>query len=147
MKEISQQVTNLILDIPVFCHSFLSDSGEKFAFGHHYLRPHETFHEPNRKFFDNEVFRIPLYEIVPLEAIVTNCVVMDLPTYCKGRPKDVNEKDIYICEYRIDKNARMFNKIGKPKYPVNTKSYCFERFPVKMYPKRTYSVCVTDLFL
>ena len=30
-------------------------AGEKFAFGHHYLRPHETFHEPSRKFFVNEV--------------------------------------------------------------------------------------------
>ena len=25
------------------------DTGEKFAYGHHFLRPHETFHEPTRK--------------------------------------------------------------------------------------------------
>ena len=30
-------------------------SGEKFAFGHMYVRPHETFHEPSRKFYPNEV--------------------------------------------------------------------------------------------
>ena len=33
----------------------LHSSGEKFAFGHMYVRPHETFHEPSRKFYPNEV--------------------------------------------------------------------------------------------
>ncbi|GFW22366.1 histone-lysine N-methyltransferase ASH1L [Trichonephila clavipes] len=31
------------------------EQNNKFAFGHHYLRPHETYHEPSRKFFANEV--------------------------------------------------------------------------------------------
>lgn len=26
------------------------DTGKRFAYGHHYLRPHETFHEPTRKY-------------------------------------------------------------------------------------------------
>lgn len=26
-----------------------SESGQRFAYGHHYLRPHETYHEPTRK--------------------------------------------------------------------------------------------------
>lgn len=25
------------------------ESGQRFAYGHHYLRPHETYHEPTRK--------------------------------------------------------------------------------------------------
>ncbi|KAB7505128.1 Histone-lysine N-methyltransferase ASH1L, partial [Armadillidium nasatum] len=33
---------------------WIDEKGDKFAFGHHYLRPHETFHEPWRKFFPNE---------------------------------------------------------------------------------------------
>ena len=91
-------------------------SGKKFALGHHYYRPHETFHEPSRKFFVNEVFRMPLYDIIPLEAVLGTCIVMDLPTYCKGRPKGVREQDVYVCEYRLDKTAHLFHKISKNKW-------------------------------
>lgn len=47
------------------------------------MRPHETFHEANRRFFPCEVFRAPLYHVVPLDAIMGTCCVMDLATYCK----------------------------------------------------------------
>lgn len=61
--------------------------GERFAFGHHYFRPHETHHSPSRRFYQNELFRMPLYEIIPLEAVVATCCVLDLYTYCKGQDK------------------------------------------------------------
>ncbi|KAL3866572.1 hypothetical protein ACJMK2_043860 [Sinanodonta woodiana] len=117
-----------------------NEHGEKFAFGHLYVRPHETFHEPTRKFFPNEVFRTPLYELVPLEAIMGYCCVMDLLTYCKGRPKGCKEQDIYICEHRLDKTLHLFYKISpRQRYPINTKSYCFDKFEKRLNPKRTYS--------
>ncbi|KAK3604677.1 hypothetical protein CHS0354_009289 [Potamilus streckersoni] len=117
-----------------------NENGEKFAFGHLYVRPHETFHEPTRKFFPNEVFRTPLYELVPLEAIMGYCCVMDLLTYCKGRPKGCKEQDIYICEHRLDKTLHLFYKISpRQRYPINTKSYCFDKFEKRLNPKRTYS--------
>ncbi|XP_052100280.1 histone-lysine N-methyltransferase ASH1L-like isoform X2 [Mytilus californianus] len=111
----------------------------KFAFGHNFYHPHETFHEPSRKFFPNEVFRMPLYEMIPLETIIGSCCVMDLNTYCKGRPKVMREQDIYVCEYRLDKTAHLFYKISKHPYAINTKSYCFDKFPQRLNPKRTYS--------
>ena len=60
-----------------------NEAGQKFAFGYHYLRPHETFHEPSRKFYDNEVFRVPLYEVLPLDTIWRQCWVMDPATFCR----------------------------------------------------------------
>ncbi|XP_015917304.2 uncharacterized protein [Parasteatoda tepidariorum] len=114
------------------------EKNNKFAFGHHYLRPHETYHEPSRKFFPNEVFRVPLYESIPLDSIVGLCSVLDLPTYCKGRPKGFKEDDIYICEYRVDKTAHLFHKISKIKYPICTKKYAFDYFDKKRNPKRTF---------
>lgn len=27
-----------------------STTGQRFVYGHHYLRPHETYHEPTRKY-------------------------------------------------------------------------------------------------
>uniref|UniRef100_A0A8C0K0Q5 Histone-lysine N-methyltransferase ASH1L n=1 Tax=Canis lupus dingo TaxID=286419 RepID=A0A8C0K0Q5_CANLU len=112
---------------------------ERFAFGHHYFRPHETHHSPSRRFYHNELFRVPLYEIIPLEAVVGTCCVLDLYTYCKGRPKGVKEQDVYICDYRLDKSAHLFYKIHRNRYPVCTKPYAFDHFPKKLTPKRDFS--------
>ncbi|KAI1885914.1 hypothetical protein AGOR_G00208660 [Albula goreensis] len=116
-----------------------SDKGERFAFGHHYFRPHETHHSPSRRFYHNELFRVPLYEIIPLEAVVGTCCVLDLYTYCKGRPKGVKEQDVYICDYRLDKSAHLFYKINRNRYPVCTKPYAFNHFPKRLAPKRDFS--------
>ncbi|KAM4014454.1 LOW QUALITY PROTEIN: histone-lysine N-methyltransferase ASH1L [Anomaloglossus baeobatrachus] len=116
-----------------------NEKGERFAFGHHYFRPHETHHSPSRKFYQNELFRVPLYEIIPLEAVVGTCCVLDLYTYCKGRPKGVKEPDIYICDYRLDKSAHLFYKIHRNRFPVCTKTYAFHHFPKKLTPKRDFS--------
>jgi len=58
--------------------------GERFVFGHHYLRPHETYHEPTRKFYVNEVVCAPLYEAVPCDLVAERCWVLDPHTFCKG---------------------------------------------------------------
>ncbi|GJQ68942.1 putative histone-lysine N-methyltransferase [Trypoxylus dichotomus] len=113
--------------------------GQRIAYGHHYLRPHETYHEPTRKFFPNEVMRVPLYEAVPVELIIEHCWVMDLNTYCKGRPMGAPEEHIYICEYRVDKTARLFSKVSKSKFPICIKSYAFERFDARLKMSRTYT--------
>lgn len=91
------------------------------------------------RFFPNEVMRVPLYEVVPVELIMSLCWVLDLNTYCKGRPIGADEEHIYICEYRVDKSARLFSKISKSKYPVCTKTYAFERFDQKLKLTRTYT--------
>ncbi|XP_051054790.1 histone-lysine N-methyltransferase ASH1L isoform X2 [Phodopus roborovskii] len=117
-----------------------NEKEERFAFGHHYFRPHETHHSPSRRFYHNELFRVPLYEIIPLEAVVGTCCVLDLYTYCKGRPKGVKEQDVYICDYRLDKSAHLFYKIHRNRYPVCTKPYAFDHFPKKLTPKRDFSV-------
>ena len=132
-----------------FIHYFII-SGERFAFGYHYLRPNETYHEPTRKFFRNEVFRIPIYEVLPLETIWQQCWVMDIPTFCKGRPIGSVEEHVYICEYRVDKKARLFDKIPKTsgkgkKSKSNDLSFCtkwfaFDTFDVRLKPSRNYAV-------
>ncbi|XP_033634855.1 uncharacterized protein LOC117296092 [Asterias rubens] len=113
--------------------------GEKFAFGHHFLRPYETHHTPSRKFFKNELFRVPLYEIIKLDVICGVCCVMDFYTFCKGRPKGVEEIDVYVCEFRLDKTAHLFNPISRHKHPISTKTYAFDKFDKKLVPKRDYS--------
>ena len=133
---------------------WINNKGERFAFGYHYLRPNETFHEASRKFFRNEVFRIPIYEVLPLDSIWRQCWVMDLATFCKGRPKGALEEDVYICEYRVDKKARLFDKIpksssksnSKNKFPaICTKWFAFDSFDIKLKPVRSYTVSALSL--
>lgn len=119
---------------------YIDNNGKRFIYGHHYLRPHETYHEPTRKFFPNEVLRVPLYEEVPIELVMAKCWVMDPITYCKGRPVDAIEEHIYICELHVDRSARMFRKIKKHQYSVCTKKYAFKMFENKIKISRTYAV-------
>ncbi|CAM9486233.1 unnamed protein product [Lampetra planeri] len=116
-----------------------NDKGERFAFGHHYLRPQQTHHAPSRRFYRNELFRVPMYEVVPLRAVVELCWVMDLYTYCKGRPKGAEEQDVYICDYRLDKSAHLFYKIHRNRYATCTKPYAFDHFAKRLTPKRDFS--------
>jgi BAH domain len=116
-------------------------TGKRFVFGHHYLRPHETFHEPTRKFYPNEVLRVPLYEVVQIELIIDRCWVLDPQTFCKGRPLAASEPHVYICELRVDKSASAFSKISqKHAYQVCTQSYAFHKFEQKLKIYRTYAV-------
>lgn len=119
---------------------WVNESGQRFAFGHHYLRPRETFHEKSRRFFPNEVFRVPIYEVLPLDTVWRQCWVLELQTYCKGRPAGAKEEHVYICENRVDKHARIFQKISKPKYPICMKWFAFNVFDLKLRPQRTYTV-------
>lgn len=117
-----------------------SESGERFSFGHHYLRPHETYHEPTRKFYPNEVVRVPIYEKISLDLIMGRCWVLDPSTYSKGYPIGSEHQHLYICEYRVDKCARMFSKLNKSKNPsICTKSYAFEKYDKKLKLARTFA--------
>ncbi|XP_015608577.1 uncharacterized protein LOC107274224 [Cephus cinctus] len=112
--------------------------GERFVFGHHYLRPHETYHEPTRKFYENEVVCAPLYEAVPCDLVAERCWVLDPHTYCKGRPVGSTPEHTYVCEYRVDRAARLFTKVARARHQVCTKPYAFEAFPQRIKHYRTY---------
>ncbi|XP_066595274.1 histone-lysine N-methyltransferase ash1 isoform X2 [Prorops nasuta] len=115
-----------------------NNAGERFVFGHHYLRPHETYHEPTRKFYENEVVCAPLYEAVPCDLVAERCWVLDPRTYCKGRPVGSTPQHTYVCEYRVDRAARFFTKVARSRHQVCTKPYAFEIFPQRIKHYRTY---------
>lgn len=113
--------------------------GRRFVYGHHYLRPHETYHEPTRRFYPNEVMRVPLFEVIPIELVMERCWVLDPTTFCKGRPVDSSEPHVYICELRVDKSARLFSKISRHAHPVCMKSYAFHKFEQKLKISKTFA--------
>lgn len=126
------------LDIFQIERMWIDENGKQYVWGHHFLRPHETFHEPSRKFYVNEVLHVPIYEAIPIWAVAGRCWVLDPTTFCKGRPIDVAEEHIYICEYRVDKTARLFAKVARSKFPVCTRPFAFRSFLTRLKPQRTY---------
>lgn len=119
-----------------------NSEGKRLIYGHHYLRPHETFHEPSRRFYENEVIRVPYYEVVPIELVMARCWVFDRNTFCKGRPVDCNaEEHVYICELRVDKSARFFAR-AKQSFTTCTKNYAFRKFKEKLKVFKTYAVII-----
>ncbi|CAF1484599.1 unnamed protein product, partial [Rotaria magnacalcarata] len=131
---------------------WIDDYGIGQASGFYYIRPNETFHEPNRKFFPYEVFRFPSSnDPLPISVVVRPCFVLDIGTYCKGKPISDNSSrvlpsDLFICEYRVDKLARTFTRLLKSKhFGINTKSYCFDNYVEKLSIKREYQPYQKDL--
>ncbi|VDM56396.1 unnamed protein product [Angiostrongylus costaricensis] len=122
---------------------FAAPRGHRFVFGFYYARPHETFCDSQRIFHRNEVFATPLYDTLPLDAVVGRCTVLDPSTWCIGRPTvpEFKEADIYLCEYQIDRNQRSFEKIPiKNRYPINTQPYVFRKFEKPIAIKRDFTV-------
>uniref|UniRef100_A0A1B6JLE2 Uncharacterized protein n=1 Tax=Homalodisca liturata TaxID=320908 RepID=A0A1B6JLE2_9HEMI len=57
-----------------------------------------------------------------------------------GRPAGADPQHIYICEYRVDKSARLFAKLAKSKVPpVCLKSYAFDKYDQRLKISRTYT--------
>ncbi|CAF3258220.1 unnamed protein product [Rotaria socialis] len=124
---------------------WIDDNNIELASGFYYLRSYETFHEANRKFFCNELFRFPsVNDSIEINSIIRPCYVLDAGTYCKGKPmceysSRILATDLFICEYRVDKLARIFTRLPKPKHaPCNMKSYCFDNYIEKLSIKRDY---------
>lgn len=118
------------------------DRGNRFVYGHHYFRPNETYHKPAQKFHRNELVRVPLYEKLPIELIMGRCWVLSSTAFCKGRPADSEELHVYMCDYRVDKTARIFTKIAK-QIPICTKSFAFHKFERKLKILRDHSVSLS----
>ena len=126
------------LDIFQIERMWSDDTGKQFIWGHHFFRPQDTYHEPSRKFYVNEVLSSPIYEAIPIWAVAGRCWVLDPTTFCKGRPVDAVEEHVFICEYRVDRTARLFSKNSRSKFPICTRRYAFKNFVTRLKPQRTY---------
>lgn len=67
------------------------------------MRPHETFREPSRKFFDRELVRSPICREIDLDSILGTCSVLDLATYCMVGCCRFNYSTSYFCFYLTTK--------------------------------------------
>jgi histone-lysine N-methyltransferase ASH1L len=91
--------------------------------------------------------RVPLYEVVPFDLVLGQCWVLDVPTFCKGRPIGAKEEHVYVCEFRVDKTAHLFTRLAprtakQSVAQLCTKPYAFEVFHTRLKPQRTYTVSI-----
>lgn len=120
---------------------YKDDKGEAHVLGHHYLRSNEVYHEPTRKFYTNELMRTSIFESIPINLVIDTCWVLDPTNYFKGRPINSVEQHVYICEYKVDKQARVFSVIKKSsRQPISTKPYAFYKFEEQLKQKRNHLV-------
>ncbi|CAD5205660.1 unnamed protein product [Bursaphelenchus okinawaensis] len=127
---------------------FTGPNGERFVFGCYYARPHETFCDSNRLFHKKELFWTPLFNTLPLDAVVGRCLVLEPNSWCEGRPKEpfYKEDDVYVCEYQIDKSQRTFTKMpANTHYTPNKESYVFNKFTEPLKIKRDFTPFVLTM--
>ena len=124
-----------------------------FATGVFYLKSEQIQSDSQRKFYPNEVFRLTsTNESISIDDILRPCYVLDPTTFCKGKPiaeyaSRLIDKELFICEYRLEKNAKNFTRLNnksKQMPTINTKSYCFDNYVEKLTVKRDYQVCFFD---
>lgn len=76
-----------------------------------YYRPEQTVHNVNRRFYRDEVVKTGQYRDHQIEEVIDKCFVMFFTKYSRGRPKDIGNRKVYVCESRYNEHEKHFNKI------------------------------------
>ncbi|XP_076258471.1 protein polybromo isoform X4 [Rhynchophorus ferrugineus] len=113
-------------------------SGQQMLYGNHFLRPDETYHAQTRRFLEKEVFKSDRYCSVPLEEVKDRCCVVSVKQYFSMKPKDYDDKDVYVLESRYSSRHRSFKKIKV--FPEMPSSIKLEPREISLEPKRVMSV-------
>ncbi|CAH8508587.1 unnamed protein product [Heterobilharzia americana] len=100
-----------------------------------YLRPAEAHPSRRRRLLAAEVFRTALGETVQINQIVGRCLVMHISQFIRYRPKNLEERDIFICESQFSIMSQLFIKIRNWNVPLPT-SIELEARPTPFVPTR-----------
>lgn len=93
---------------------YKDQDGEKTMYGFHYFRACQTMYKPSKRFFANEVFEVTNFDgNAPLSDIRGFCAVLRLSDYLKGRPRFVDNEDVYIVEQSYHCASRKMYKYEK----------------------------------
>lgn len=76
-----------------------------------FLRPEQTVHPANRKFYPNEVFKSDKYADYSADDVQGRCWVQHIKDYVRGMPVGAQLKDVYVCESRYLEAGKRMEKI------------------------------------
>jgi len=86
-------------------------NGSKAIWGGQFFRQRETFHVPTRTFYEKEVMKGDIHIAIPISKVLGKCYVMPQKDYVKYKPAGLDEKDIFVCEWRYTSKQRNWKKI------------------------------------
>ncbi|VDK55467.1 unnamed protein product [Anisakis simplex] len=96
-------------------------SDDCYFSGPYFAKPTEIEHEPTRMFYKNELFAIEQPDItLPMLNIQKHCSVLLLKDYQKLRLTEVDEKDVYVVEYKVSGSEPANNKSSLSRSELNT---------------------------
>eukprot|EP00088_Acartia_fossae_P025373 TRINITY_DN2619_c0_g1_i1.p1 TRINITY_DN2619_c0_g1~~TRINITY_DN2619_c0_g1_i1.p1 ORF type:complete len:664 (-),score=228.07 TRINITY_DN2619_c0_g1_i1:898-2889(-) len=98
---------------------WLGTDGMAYFNGPWFVVPAELPPQSDRKFFKSEAFLSTISDSNPLLSVVGKCVVLEFKDYCKQRPTQYNETDVYVCESLFDEAKRLI----RPLPPGGLKKY------------------------
>ena len=85
--------------------------GAKAIWGAQFFRQRETFHVPTRTFYEKEVMKGDIHEAIPISKVLGKCYVMPVKDYFRQKPQGLEEKDIFVCEWKYTSKQRNWKKI------------------------------------
>ncbi|KAL7062634.1 hypothetical protein AAHC03_0883 [Spirometra sp. Aus1] len=78
-----------------------------------YFRPTEAKPSRRRRLLAAEVFRTALGETVPPGKLMGHCLVLPITQFIRCRPKNVDERDVFVCESQFSLSGQIFVKIRR----------------------------------
>ncbi|XP_034942972.1 protein polybromo-1 isoform X2 [Chelonus insularis] len=85
--------------------------GKTYFKGPWLLTPSEIPHTPNKLFYKQELFLSVVDATHPVVAIVGRCAVLEYAEYICGRPTEIPEDDVFICESIYDETKNFIKKL------------------------------------
>ena len=85
--------------------------GEKWINACWYYRPEQTVHQFERHFYPNEVVKTGQYRDHKIDEVEDRCFVMFFTRYNRGRPRNIGNAEVYVCEARYNEEKHKLNKI------------------------------------
>lgn len=110
------------------------ENGKTWANCCWYYRPEQTVHKWYKLFWENEVVKSGQYRDHLVDDILEKCFVMFITKYQRGRPKDIGNRSVYLCESRYNENEKTFNKIRTWKACIPDEIRNTD-YPMDMYDK------------
>ncbi|TPP39754.1 Protein polybromo-1 [Fasciola gigantica] len=100
-----------------------------------YWRPTEARPSRRRRLLTAEVFRTALTEAIPVHKLMGRCLVMPVFQFIRFQVKNIEERDIYVCESQFSIKTQTFVKIRNWNAPTPF-GIELEQRPVPFVPTR-----------
>uniref|UniRef100_A0A5K3EUD3 Bromo domain-containing protein n=1 Tax=Mesocestoides corti TaxID=53468 RepID=A0A5K3EUD3_MESCO len=78
-----------------------------------YMRPSEAKPSRRRRLLAAEVFRTASNEVVSPSKLAGHCLVMHISHFIRCRPRNIEERDVYVCESQYSITGQIFVKIRR----------------------------------